>query len=156
MLALLILTIRQIRSDLGYNPTGPPVAHNPVSRSFHSIASQATAQVVQAPEYLIETLRLHKWHSSKAQLSVIIPGSSILEGTFGPQRVLYLLTTAMESTSGYQNPTSPQRTSTLQKETTNSLYATVHLTPLRIYVTSVTYTTYTILTTILILLYLYY
>ena len=40
----------------------------------------------------------------------------ISEGTFGSQRFLYLLTTAMESTSS-QYSTSPQRTSTLQKNT---------------------------------------
>ena len=56
----------------------------------------------------------------KAQPSVIFPGptpgSSISEGTLGSQRFLRLLATAGESTSCH-HLTSPQRTSTLQKET---------------------------------------
>ena len=60
------------------------------------------------------------------QLSIIInpgpaPGSSISEETFGSQRFIRLLNTAMESTS-CQYSTFPQRTSIIQKETENSLY----------------------------------
>ena len=46
-----------------------------------------------------------------------------------------------------RHPTSPQRASTFPEETQNSLYATVHVMPLRIYVNSVNSTTTTTTTT---------
>ena len=62
--------------------------------------------------------------------------SSISEGRLRSQRFLCLRTTAVETTS-CQHPISPQQTSTLHRGTWNSLHTTVHVTPLRIYVTSV-------------------
>ena len=54
---------------------------------------------------------LCEWHSSKAQPSVVVPGSasgpSISEGTIWEKRFLHLLTTAVELTS-CRHPTSPQ------------------------------------------------
>ena len=70
------------------------------------------------------------------------PGPSISEGMIREKRLLYLLTTAGELTS-CRHPTSPQRASTFPEETQNSLYATVHVTPLRIDVNSVNSTTTT-------------
>ena len=64
------------------------------------------------------------------------PGPSISEGTIREKRFLRLLTTAVELTSCW-HPTSPQQASTFLEEAQNSLYATVHVTPLRIDVNSV-------------------
>ena len=73
-----------------------------------------------------ETFDRRPWFSSP----------SISEGTIREKRFLRLLTTAVELTS-CRHPTSPQRASTFPKETQNSLYATVHVMPLRIDVSSV-------------------
>ena len=92
---------------------------------------------------------LRDWHSSKAQPSVVVPGSApgplISEGTIREKRFLRLLTTAVELTS-CRHPTSPQRASTFPEETQNSLYARVHVMPLRIDVNSVNSTTTTTIT----------
>ena len=138
----------QIRSDLGCNSAWPSLASGPIS---HSI--QAQLHHKQLPGWPCtgvpdRAVPFRNWHSSKAQPSVIVPGSapgpSISEGTIREKRFLRLLTTAVEPASS-RHPTSPQRASTFPEETQNSLYATVHVMPLRIYVNSVNSTTTTIL-----------
>ena len=104
-----------------------------------STLSRATAwlDVHGVPD---RVMPLRYWHSSKAQPSVVVPGSapspSISEETIREKRFLCLLTTAVELAS-CRHPTSLQRASTFPEETQNSLYATVHVMPLRIHVNSV-------------------
>ena len=90
-------------SDLGCNSTWPSLAPNSVSNSI-----QAQLHHEQLPGWpctgvLDRALPFHEWHSSKAQPSVIVPGSapgsSISEGTIRSKRFLRLLTTAVEFTS---------------------------------------------------------
>ena len=128
-----------IRRDLHWLPVPLHIRYK-----LNSITSNCPAG--RAPEYTDRAMPLREWHSSKAQPSVVVPGSapgsSISEGTIREKRFLRLLTTAVELTS-CRHPTSPQRASTFPEETQNSLYATVHVTPLRIDVNSVISTTTT-------------
>ena len=142
----------QIWSDLGSNSAWPSLASGSVS---HSIQAQLHHE--QLPGWPCtgvpdRAMPLRDWRSSKAQPSVIVPGSapgpSISEGTIREKRFLRLLTTAVEIAS-CRHPTSPQRASTFPEETQNSLYATVHVMPLRIYVNSVNSTTTTTTTIML-------
>ena len=136
----------QIWSDLGCTSAWPSLASGSVS---HSIQAQLHHEQLPGrpcsgvPDWAVP---LRDWHSSKAQPSVVVPGSapgpSISEGTIREKRFLRLLTTAVELTS-CRHLNSPQRASTFSKKTQNSLYATVHVMPLRIYVNSVISTTTT-------------
>ena len=113
----------QIRSDLGCNTTGPLLASNSVTYSVQAQLHHEQLPGWSCTRVLDWALPLREWNSSEAQPLVIFPGpapgSSISEGTLGSQRFLCLLTTAVESTSSCQHPISPQRMSTLQKETWN-------------------------------------
>ena len=97
---------------------------------------------------------LRDWQSSKAQPSVVVPGSapgpSMSEGTIREKRFLCLLTTAVELTP-CRHLTSPQWPSTFPEETQNSLYAIVHVLPLKIDVNSVNSTTTTWPTRLIVL-----
>ena len=122
------------------------IGHYWVSKCSESIWNLNGSQLPGWPSTGVpdRAMPLRDWHSSKAQPSVIVPGSapgpSISEGTIREKRFLRLLITAVELAS-CRHPTSPQRASTFPEETQNSLYATVHVMPLRIYVNSVNSTT---------------
>ena len=93
----------QIWSDLGCNSAWPSLAPGSVSYSI-----QAQLHQEQLPEWPCtrvpdRAMPLREWHSSKAQPSVVVPGSapgpSISEGTIREKRFLRLLITAVELTS---------------------------------------------------------
>ena len=65
------------------------------------------------------------------------------------------MVSSTEELASCRHPTSPQRASTFPEETQNSLYATVHVMPLRIYVNSVNSTTTTTATEYILYMYLY-
>ena len=124
--ACLISQSWQIRSDLGCNPTRPPLASNSVSYPVQAQLNHKQLPGWPCNGVLDRALPLREWHPRKAQPSVILPGSvpgpSISEGTLRSQRFLCLRTTAVESAS-CQHPTFPHWTSTPQKQTWNSLHA---------------------------------
>ena len=136
----------QIWSDLGCNSAWPSLASGSVSYSIQVQLHHEKLPGWPCTGVPDRAVPLREWHSSKAQPSVVVsgsaPGPSISEGTIRSTRLLCLLTTAVELTS-YRHPTSTQRKSTLPEETQNSLYATVHVMPLRIDVNSVISTTTT-------------
>ena len=93
----------QIWSDLGCNSAWPSLTSGSVSYSI-----QAQLHHEQLPGWPCTgvpdpAMPLRDWHSSKAQHSVVVPGSTpgplISEGTIREKRFLRLLTTAMELTS---------------------------------------------------------
>ena len=112
----------QIRSDLGCNPTRPPLASNSVS---YSVQAQLHHEQLPgwpctgAPEYLIELchsvndIPARRNLRSSSQVQLLVP--RYRKETVLPQRFICLRTTAVESTS-CQNPTSPQRTSTSERD----------------------------------------
>ena len=122
-----------IRCDLHWLPVPFRIRYK-----LNSITSNCLAG--RGPEYLIELCHSVTDIPARSKPSVVVPGSapglSISEGTIQEKRFLRFLTTAVELTS-CRHPTSPQRASTFTEEIKNSLYATVHVTPLRIDVNSV-------------------
>ena len=94
---------RQIWSNLGCNSAWPSLALGSVS---YSIQAQLHEQLPGWPCTGVlpdRAMPLREWHSSKAQPSVVVPGSapglSISKGTIREKRFLRLLTIVVELTS---------------------------------------------------------